>query len=323
MSKLNPEDWGKFWKEGPITTFGVGFQNNYDGEFHNFWQQQLAGQTGEIIDLCCGNGALVWLSNELLNHPTHTANITGLDIARVTPFKTLKKKPADYPGVKFIGNTSIEALPLEDQSIDMAISQFGLEYAALDKTIPELGRALKPCAKLAVIVHFDDSALLVDSRQSLDKFEYLLAEGGFASTAIALDKFLLQQGSFQKAATQPQYAQLVGKMNRANAHVQTMPQATETSTVMVNSYIRYIYQVFDPKRAIQNRGQLIADWIKTLQASMGRTKDMKSAALSTLQLQELKSLVEAQGFSIRSYEPIQYKGNGAYGMALVATRTDS
>jgi hypothetical protein len=56
---------------------------------------------------------------------------------------------------------------------------------------------------------------------------------------------------------------------------------------------------------------------------MGRTKDMKSAALSTQQLQELKSLVEAQGFSIRSYEPIQYKGNGAYGMALVATRTDS
>lgn len=320
MNKLEPGDWSKYWKEGTITTFGNAFASNYDGEFLDFWKQQLEGQTGHIIDLCCGNGALVWLADSLLNQPEQTAKITGLDIANIYPFKTLKMKPADFPNVKFIGNTSIESLPLKDHSVDMAISQYGFEYADPSTAIPELSRILKPKSKMAFIMHFHDSEILEDSRNSHAKYEYLLGEGCFDTSAQALDKLISKHGSFQKAATDPQYAQLLGRMNRSRHHVESMPQRTESSAAIVISYINYIYQVFDPKRARNDRTKLIADWKKNIGIIMGRTSDMKAAALSSDELQNMQELIIKEGFVIKEQRAISYKTYGKYGAVIVAER---
>ena len=136
MQNSDPQDWTIFWKRSTTTSFPQIFPNNYDGSILEFWQRQLAGDFHHIVDVACGNGALTWVSNEILNNGPRKTNITGVDFADISPFKVLHRKKRDFPAIRFIGNTPAENLPFEDQSVDLVISQYGLEYTNPDKTIP-------------------------------------------------------------------------------------------------------------------------------------------------------------------------------------------
>jgi ubiquinone/menaquinone biosynthesis C-methylase UbiE len=161
MSGVSPDDWTNLWNNNIVTSFGATmFSNNYDHEVVDFWQQELQGSYKHVVDLACGNGALVWIANEILNQKSPQTQITGVDIANINPFKSLGKDPDNFPKVNFIGNTPIESLPFEDQSIDIVLSQYGAEYSNLDQTVKDAYRVLIKTGKLCLILHSSDSIVL-------------------------------------------------------------------------------------------------------------------------------------------------------------------
>ena len=101
MQKSTPESWSEMWKSPFITTFGGEFENNYDGPILDFWKSQLHGDLRHVADLACGNGALTWIANDLLNADGNKARVTGVDIASIDPFAVLGRNQHDYPQVDF------------------------------------------------------------------------------------------------------------------------------------------------------------------------------------------------------------------------------
>ena len=167
MKKLDAKIWSHSWQSPRLTSFGADLPNNYDGAFLEFWKQQLQGKFSHVVDLACGNGALTWISDDILNSGDRKTAITGVDFASISPFRALGRQEKDYPEVRFIGNSPIEKLPFEDNSVDLVVSQYGLEYSNLDKSIPEIGRVLTSSGKMSFILHDRDGVIVRDATKSI------------------------------------------------------------------------------------------------------------------------------------------------------------
>ncbi|HET8710902.1 MAG TPA: class I SAM-dependent methyltransferase, partial [Spongiibacteraceae bacterium] len=283
MGTLNAESWTDFWDSGSITTFSS-FTNNYDGEIAEFWRQQLRDTKGHVLDLCCGNGALVWLVDDLVKTHHLDIQITGVDLADIDPFKLLKRSPKDFPAVNFIGNTSIETLPFKDKSISAVISQYGIEYSDTGKTLKEVGRVLSDNGKIAFIVHIDKSVVVQDSRFRLDKFIALTEGGEFEQTLFLLDDLFNQYHRFQQVRSDPQFVRLTGTLNRLAYHATHLHEdkgpVYEKNCLTFQNYVTRILKLFDeslPVRDRKRRGK-IEQLVKIFPGMMSRMEDIISAA---------------------------------------------
>ena len=67
MNFPDPKDWSLYWRRPTVTSFGDLFPENYDGAILEFWKTQLVGEFNHVVDIACGNGALTWLANEIIN----------------------------------------------------------------------------------------------------------------------------------------------------------------------------------------------------------------------------------------------------------------
>ncbi len=67
MKQPDPQDWTRYWQRPTITSFGDMFPNNYDDTMLEFWQGQLTGELEHVVDVACGNGALSWIADDILN----------------------------------------------------------------------------------------------------------------------------------------------------------------------------------------------------------------------------------------------------------------
>ena len=202
MKKIDAQSWSFMWQANSLTTFGsTDFVENYDGAILEFWQSQLQGELSHVVDLACGNGALTWIANDLLNSQQPQATITGVDFAAIDPFKVLGRKPDDYPAITFIGNSPIEQLPFADGSVDIAISQYGLEYSDLDQSIPEIARVLTPAGKMSFILHARDGDLVKGATLPLKDYRNMLEFMRLDELILKLAKFHDKGGGARRSSS--------------------------------------------------------------------------------------------------------------------------
>lgn len=328
MSRLDPDDWSGYWAKARVTTFSWQFDNNYDGEFLDFWRSQLSGNYTQIIDLACGNGALVWIANELVNQPQPRAQITGVDIADIEPFSTLGKNPVDYPQVRFIGNTGIDRLPFADGSIDLAISQYGIEYSDLDKTIPELGRVLSANGKMAFVLHDKQSDILRECAPQIGLINYVLDELQLEALFLKLDTLYNSAKSVKDMQTRPDIVACRGEINLVLAEIgQRVEDIKKIDGVALGSplmanYVQHLKNEFPQGAPKKNgkRSKAIVEHTRALKVGLSRIEDLWAAALSEQQLQALVELIKAEGFELLELGKIGYRGSANWGTILVARR---
>jgi len=321
MSKLTSEQWSALWNRDTVTTLNMMFQDNYDLAVADFWQQLLAGDHERVIDLACGNGALVWLANDILNKNGATTMITGIDAATIDPFMTLKKDIKDFPMVNFIGNTHIEELPFDDNSVDVAISQYGLEYSDLQSSLPELGRVLKTRAKIGVIVHNDQSTIVKGSTRHLDLHKLILNDIRIHDLFLELDRLIGKSRDLNKISAKPKIRKKMIAINAASDRIKEIMRVIDPESEIK----RYCIPMFDAfsEAAIRkgvNRKKVVHQSISDLDDYIGRIEDLKSAALSSEEQAFLVQLIEKEGFTIIENRTVRYKNSNNIGTALVACR---
>lgn len=321
MSKLTPEQWSALWTRDTVTTLDSMFPDNYDLSVAEFWKQLLDNEPARVIDLACGNGALVWLANDILNKNGDTTIITGIDSADIDPFKTLKKNKKDFPTLRFIGNTSIEELPFEDSSIDIAISQYGLEYSDLQRSIPELGRVLKPEAKTGFILHNDQSTILKGSTRYLKHHKLILNDIRIHELFLELDRLIGKSRNLTRISAKPKVRKKMIAINAASDRIKEIMKVIDPESEIQ----RYCIPMFDAfseasVRKGVNRKKVIYQSISDLDDYIGRIEDLKSAALSTEDQALLVGLIEKEGFTITEMRAIAYSNSNNIGTALVASR---
>jgi ubiquinone/menaquinone biosynthesis C-methylase UbiE len=322
MSKLTTEQWSTLWTRETVTTLSSMFPDNYDLSVAEFWLQVLEGEHERVIDLACGNGALVWLANDALNRNSARTMISGVDVAAIDPFTTLKKDIKDYPMVEFIGGTPIEALPFDNNSVDVAISQYGLEYSDLQRSIPELGRVLKPTARMGFVLHNEQSTILKSSTRYLDQHKLILNDIRIHDLFLELDSLIGKSRDLKKISAKPKIKKTMVAINAASDRIKQIMRVVDPESEI----LRYCIPMFDAfsedsVRKRVNRKKVIRQSISDLGDYIGRIEDLESAALSRDELASLVGLIEKEGFTVIENKPLEYKKSDNIGIALVADRT--
>lgn len=323
MSKLNPADWDVHWRRPVVTSMDGHFPDNYDGEVLAFWQRVITGDQEHLVDLACGNGAIAWIADEILNRPDPQTKITGVDIATIDPFETLGKKPAQFPKVQFIGNTPLHELPFEDHSIDMVTSQWGLEYSDPRRVIPEISRILKSTARMAFVCHHEDSYILKDSRIRARKFDILLDHGDLHGQYLALNDLYNAKGSFNKVKADPAFLKITAEIARTLYDIRfDFRSSKDPSIQSAEDYLNSLAKMFPEKGKTRDprRKKKILSGMHQLEATKARLDDLFDAALSADDYAALIGLIESAGFTIREAGDLLYEGRFSVGKALLATR---
>ena len=172
------DHWSDYWATGALTSLPQDFAFNYDGEVERFWRQQFSAlpDSGRLLDVCTGNGAIALLAAVWSRESEHELAISAVDAAALSPELIARRSPETaelVERIRFVGQTPIEALPFADESFDLVTSQYGLEYCKLERAAPELARVLTPGGRLAAVCHGAGSDLLATMAEEQADYDEL------------------------------------------------------------------------------------------------------------------------------------------------------
>ena len=123
------------------------------------------GQDVDLVDLACGEGEVLALAAETADAlPGTRLQAVGTDVAWAAV--ALAAQPVgDVSPVPAVADCA--RLPFPDESFDLAVSQYGLEYAGAE-AFAEAGRVVKPGGRLHALVHVRGGAVEVSCQGIAD-----------------------------------------------------------------------------------------------------------------------------------------------------------
>lgn len=195
------QSWSDYWRTGALHSLPGSFQGNYSGAIGAFWERAFSSLTGDdrVIDIGTGNGALPALMLRNLA-PSDLPGIDAVDLAGIAP-AWMDACPAELKSsIRFHPDTAAEALPFPDHGFDLAVSQYGLEYTRLARSLPELARVLKRGGRLALVLHHASSRLAQVAREEAALIDWLLSTDGLFDTAAEIAPYLARVGQGHAAA---------------------------------------------------------------------------------------------------------------------------
>lgn len=317
LGTLNPDDWSRYWEGSTITTFQGLFENNYSNEIYNFWKKQITEDCKRILDIACGNGALSWIANDILKSLGAQATITGIDFANINPFKRLGRTKSNYPNVSFIPNTSVENMPIADSSVDLIVSQYGIEYSDLNKSIPEVSRILVDQGKLCLVMHVEDSALVKTEQRMMQVCRSVLSEDRLHEKYLELD-LLYRSTSDDK---HPDIQKIKIDIHHLTYQVRRKIGVFREKADLDN-YLYRMENAFSentPRRS-NKREKAVHLAINELSTYTKRLEDLAAAALSPNDVDELIQLLIKNRLEIVERDFIYLNGNELCGLSLVAIK---
>ena len=162
-------------------------RSNYDDRvaagWRNFFEALPAGS--RILDLCTGNGAVAVIAAEVSATRGKGLAITGVDLADIDPLRFVHRLGVIARDVKFIPRTSVEKLPFPDASFNATVSQYGIEYSNLDKSLPEAVRILAPGGRLRLFMHAKEGTVVAATKRAIADADFLLDRAKICDKAAA------------------------------------------------------------------------------------------------------------------------------------------
>ncbi len=173
--------WTRYWEKNLIDSCSAGVESK-DSEINSFWVgvSEKVSSGNNILDLCSGNGALIkkLKSSEQKNN-LENINYIGIDLSTLIP-ETLKREfTGDPTKLNYLAGVDIENTTLPNDSVDMVVSQFGLEYSNIEKSIPEISRVLEAKGSVHLVLHHSDSILNKNALEETQHIDFLLDKSNY------------------------------------------------------------------------------------------------------------------------------------------------
>jgi len=210
--------WDHYWRDGRLASCGgeggAGYQSTITEGWRRFFDSLPGGI--RILDVCAGNGAVARVAEAVARERGIVFSIEAFDAARLAP-------PASGAGgasmIHFSSRVSAEDLPYADDSFDVVVGQYGLEYTEMDRSVPELARVSMPGSRVRLMTHAREGVVVEAARRQLEDARRVRGSGIFeAARALAETR--------ADGAPEPELQAL---KERYNAVVRDLEQAAATS----------------------------------------------------------------------------------------------
>lgn len=234
------DSWSRYWASGALHSCATSFDGNYDDAIGAFWRAVCAPLTGteRVLDVATGNGALPRLLVDVLAASARLPMIDAVDIADIAPPWLSGLAPEVAQRLSFHPGVAVESLPFADASFDLVISQYGLEYSDLKRSVDELLRVMKPAARVALVLHHVDSLPVRLGRAEIIEIDWLLGSGGLLQRAKRLIPFMARLATPAGAASvqrDPDAARARSQYNEAMRELQQRAGDTAASELLFDS----------------------------------------------------------------------------------------
>src|SRR5690606_25378306 len=133
--------WSSYWAHGALHSLEGSFEGGYGGSIRRFWEGAFeALEAGDrVLDVGTGNGPLPALLCELRADGAMPA-VDAVDLANLAPRWLDGAPEACRERIRFHEGVQAEELPFDDGAFSLAMSQYGIEYSDLDRSLAELAR---------------------------------------------------------------------------------------------------------------------------------------------------------------------------------------
>jgi ubiquinone/menaquinone biosynthesis C-methylase UbiE len=284
--------WSQYWAQGNITSFTDIYANGYEGIIAKIWQDKFntISENQSVLDLCTGSASIIRLAKSKIPN-FQMINFTGVDYAQELNVEDF----SIYKNVELLSKINIEELPFENKSFDHVISNFGIEYSDIEKSIAEAIRVGKPTAKYHFICHHHESNILNDNSRLLACLNEMNIDGGVLHyLSLLID--LLESKTDESEHIRNKLNQRLGLLAEKDI------DSFHTSRV-----VEFIKHILNPK--VINKSLVLDSFKSDLDSHSKRLAHLKNSALNSDKILLIKSIFEANGIKNVDVSTIEDKGN--------------
>ncbi|MEM1105248.1 MAG: class I SAM-dependent methyltransferase [Pseudomonadota bacterium] len=230
MAGTQDQDWGNYWQGRAASEAGtalLGAAIETDAAIARLWAGVFDPRpaTTRLVDLACGAGTALKAA-----HRAGLTDLTGIDIAA----EAISVLGRDLPSAKGLV-ASAHSTGLASGGFDLVVSQFGLEYAGLQRAAVEVARLLAPGGAFAALIHLKDGAIAAECAAKLDELN-ALRDARFIAKAKKLFRALYASDGNTAQAAIDRANRAVTDFKPAMDRVQAMAAAQGSNSLAAHLY---------------------------------------------------------------------------------------
>lgn len=316
--------WTQFWRAGALHSLAGSFQGNYSGAIRAFWEQTFAplGANNRVLDIGTGNGALPALLCELRGEVL--PRVDAIDLAAPDPAWLASSPPTWRELVRFHCGTPAEDTPFADGCFDLVISQYGLEYSDLARSLPEVARITAPGGSLALVVHHAGSRLAEVARAEVRMIDWLRAPEGLMARAFALYPYmaLAARGERERLVADPEAGRARARFNEAMRALEDLARREPFADALFDARAQVAARIDAIMDHRMDGAQAAAAHLAHEQALEGarlRSAELYEHALDEADIDRLLARLEQTGFTGARATPLHHE-EYLVGWTVQATR---
>lgn len=293
--------WESFWQRTGESSALAG-RGPQEDVLSRFWAAFLdealaTGPRNRLIDLACGNGAVARQAVEHVR--SHEASLAVFAADRsIAAMEALRQR---VPAVRGVA-CDAGRLPFADRTFDLAVSQFGIEYAGT-AAFSEVARIVTPGGIFAAVLHLEGGAMYRENAANLEAAR-AVDEAGILPGLKALFEAdaRVRTGKGSRAAVRSADAALEAAMGRVGEALGRLGAGVAGGMVQ-----RLHGDVGHMRKRVQfHDAAQVGGWCDLmageLHAYAGRMASMLDAAVDAARLETILELLRAEGFSTRLRE---------------------
>jgi ubiquinone/menaquinone biosynthesis C-methylase UbiE len=311
------EYWSEYWSQGHKTSFGNDFKHCYEGRLQEAWGNvfKAINSKSTVLDLCTGNAALLRLAEQdMTNFPE--VNFTGVDYANVTASDHFTQ----LQNIELLFNVNIEKLPLKNNTYDFVISNYGIEYSDLAKSLAEVYRVMSDNGHAIFICHFHDSVFIKNNRQELMMISTMLEKNGVLEVLQGLVNALTNKSMYSKIPPSKEHLQALEDAE----HYRHL--LNDKLAIIANNFTKAFYQSdflgflkYLLSTKVENKKIELKLFRKGMLSHQGRLYEMVNAALTKEQIDKLSVMFKAHALYITKTEVLKSQ-EGAIGYQIYTSK---
>ena len=323
VTKTSEDKWSRYWAGNRVSACMQDASGNYSDVIGRHWSKFFSDLPADsrVLDLATGNGAVLHFALATARASGKPLQLHGVDLAAINPWAHLQSSRLAPTSLDFTANTNIETLPFGSASFDAVVSQYGAEYADLDKVLAETARVLDTGGRLMWIMHSTDSIVYRNSQREIEDAQFMLEH---AQPAVHLRALLKIQtagenyiaNAHQNTANTPQRQALDQALKLCVQRLQQRGQSEIIDHGLQNLAYLYQHRNQHPPATLLAK---ISEWETELGFFQQRLQALVDCALDAAQCAHLTSQLSTLGFIDSDLSTITKTAHDSIGKLLTAT----